>query len=703
MIKAFSKRDRVNPASQAYARCRFLTCLLWPALALLLTGSVLAGRAQAGRAGEPAGQNAPRTPVISSVSQALPAPSQVTGLVARHRSGQSFLTWHESDEPGAYYRLYRYQAPINAGNLAQAALLYEVPAGSSRFYANLYRNAAGLWQPRLSAHLTIEDGGPELSDGTGLLVWTLTPEDLALATAAYYAATTVSAEGVENRVDFASGNTYGPVEETVSDPTPVEAGVNLGLQGHAFIQYMDLRAWNPTFHAPNPANGYYGLDPADSAVKAALQYAYDYYIYTPSVAACGAAVPDRVPVVLALHAWGGNIYGLPSEPVPDWCVFQVVPVDQGETWYFGFARDHDYRLGSSLVAGDAIVNFTESRILRMVYDLLRDPNFGSRVDADRIYVYGHSMGASGALALALRYPNVFAAAYAGQPMTNYRLAGGWLGDVTPKWGAADLNLPVEIRGPGAWANHLQSANGTGVWDWQNHQATLRGGEYAEMALLGVEHSVDDLSVMWATEGAPFYAALDTMPRSWGGLVIDGPHQWDYFGGLPPDLARGSVTPFAPFANLQVRRGESVPGLARASANPPLTPTVPAGYNQTILWSSSWAPWDGPPVDTAARWQISLCAVAPDPPHAADCGTGQPVTVDIAPRRLQKFIIQAGASYRWQNRQVSDDALVASGIVTATATNSLIVPAFLVAPTGNRLILRPAGTRDYQVYLPVTNR
>jgi hypothetical protein len=703
MAKDFSKSAATSPAGQhMFAR----VCLRWRlriVLALLLTWTTPTYRVWAGAADALAGRTATRTALTSSRVQAATLPEQATELMAWHHSGQTFLTWHENNEPGERYRLYRYGAPIDANNLAQAALLYEVPTGSSRFYANLYRSAAGYWQPRLNAHLTIEDDGPALPDGMGLLVWTLHPEDLALATAGYYAVTTVSARGVENRAEFASGNTYGPVQETVDDPAPIEVRADMGPQGHAFIQYMDLRAWNPTFHAPNPGNAYYGLDPATPAVQDALQYAYDYYVFTPSAAACAGIIPERVPVALVLHVWGGNTYGVPSDPAPGWCGYKIVPVDQSETWYFGFARDHDYRLSGRPAAGDAIVNFTESRVLRMVYDLLHDPTYGSHVDADRVYVYGHSMGASGALALALRYPNVFAAAYAGQPMTNYRLAGGWLKDLTPKWGAVDLNLPVEIRGPGNWADHLLRADGSGVWDWQNHQSTLRGDGYAEMTLLGVEHSLDDPSILWATQGAPFYAALDTVPRPWGGLVTDGPHQWGNFRGLPPDLAQGGVAPNLPFANLQVRRGETVPGLAHASANLPLTPTVPAGYNQTILWSSSWLPWDGPPVDTVARWQISLCAVAAAPPRAAECGTGQPVTVDVAPRRLQKFAVQAGAAYRWQNRRLSDDVLVASGIVTATATNSLVVPAFLVTPAGNRLILRPAGAQDYQVYLPAAIR
>ena len=70
-----------------------------------------------------------------------------------------------------------------------------------------------------------------------------------------------------------------------------------------------------------------------------------------------------------------------------------------------------------------VENFTEQRILRMVKDLLADPVHGPEIDPDRVYVAGVSMGGSGTLSMASRYPTVFAAAYADLPMTNYATSG----------------------------------------------------------------------------------------------------------------------------------------------------------------------------------------------------------------------------------------------------------------------------------------
>jgi hypothetical protein len=144
--------------------------------------------------------------------------------------------------------------------------------------------SSGVWDERYVERFVIEEGAPPLAAGLGLLVWTLAPVDFegTQSGAGYYAVTTVT-EGIENRTEFGTGNTTGPIAEQVADPLPVEISVDaIDPGGHIFIQYMPLRDWNVTFHAPNPGNGFYGLEAAAPAVANALQYAYDYAVYAPS-------------------------------------------------------------------------------------------------------------------------------------------------------------------------------------------------------------------------------------------------------------------------------------------------------------------------------------------------------------------------------------------------------------------------------------
>ncbi len=622
-------------------------------------------------------------------ARALAAQPQPTGLQALHRSGQTFLTWQErGDLAGERYRVYRHSAAITAATRGAATLLAEVWEGSGRFFADRYNvGGSGTWRARYLDRFVITDLGPQLAPGTGLLVWTLASSDLdgASSGSGYYAVTTVSPAGGENVADFSAANAVGPIAEHVTDPLPVEAGVAGNAGGHVCVQSMDLALWNPTFHAPHAGNQFFGLDPAEPAVAHSLQYAYTYAVGEPDAGACGGAVPAVVPLVVNLHGWGGNAYGPALGPAAYYCAFELRPVDVSETWWFGFARALDYRAGQEPQPGDAVANFTEQRVVRMVYDLLRHPTLGPRIDRERIYVYGHSMGGSGALAFALRYPEIFAAAYASEPMTDYRTSGDgggidWRGDVTPKWGSPALNLPVALAGPGGWADHLASHNGAGVWDWQNHQANLVARAGDEMVPFGVAHGRADDVIEWPTQGRPAYAALDGSRRAWGGRVTDAGHSWQGYAGLPPTLAPdGSLVPFAGFG---ARLHETVPGLSGASGNPALPPADAGpelGYNQTIAWSASWDPWDGAPVDGEHEWRMSL--------RTTD---GSTQSVAVTPRRAQHFRPGAGAAVDWENRRVSDGAVVGSGSVVVDPSGLVTVAGVAVTAGGNRLSLRAAA-------------
>ena len=603
-----------------------------------------------------------------------PVPSQPTNCHAFHRSGQTFLTWTErADLAGEFYRVYRHTQPITAANLASATRLYEVWEGSADFHANRYDDSG--FQARYFDRLVITNQGGPLPAGTGLLVWTLATNDFAGGTtgSVYYAVTTVTAGGVENPNELLSGNTTGPLAEGVAEPLPVEAAATVGLRGHLYIQFMDLRQWNATFHAPRAGNGYYGRDPESPAVQHALAYAYDYVVFEPD---CGTG---PVPATLILHGWGGNNYRpITADPDPwGWCTYRVYPVDQSETWWFGFARTNDFRQNGEVTAGDTIVNYTEQRVLRMLRDLQRQPP-GVPLDPNRVFVYGHSMGGSGTLALALRYPNVFAAAYASEPMTDYATSGdgggvGWRGDVEPKWGARALNLPVQLDGPAGWADPLKHYNGTSVWVWQNHRFNLTNRLGDDAVPFGLGHGTNDLVIEWPTQARPAYGALDASRRCWGGVITEAEHSWLSFNGLPPTIAPNSS--LQPFAAFQAVRTETVPGLSRASGNLPSPPTQTGGYNQNLAWSASWEAWDGPPQDTPTLWQMSL--------RALDGGTH---TVDVTPRRAQQFHPAPGTKARWRNLRVSDGSEVQSGTVSADVFGLMTVTNLTVSPAGNRLRL-----------------
>lgn len=629
-------------------------------------------------------------------------------LTAFHRHGQTFLTWPEhTGLTGEIYRLYRSDAPITAENLRWASFLVQVGKDSAVAWGNYFQHS-DIYDPRLTGRFIFNNGSQALKPGTGALVWTLAAEDFGGGSAGTgYYAVTVTPRG-EPEI-FSDLYTTPPVEEEVGFPRPVEIsnspGIHPGAGGHFYLQYMDLRGWNATFHAPNNTNEFYGFDPQKIDAANALAYVYDYSVFEPTPELCGGEVPDPLPVMVFLHGWRNNRYATPQDYIYPYCAYGLYPVDQTQTWYFGFARDHDFRTNIPIQPGDVIENYTEQRVLRMVADLMRYPP-GPAVDPQRVYLFGHSMGGTGALAFAQRYPNVFAAVYSGQPVTDFYPGPGvdtnWPEDAMLKWGAPELNLPIHISAPNDWAAHLQKYNGAGVYDWQNLRSAFDSGGIIsrsgvkidrtgdEMAPFGVDHGTIDDAVRFPTQGQPVYPLLARSPRAWAGAIVEKPHAWSQFGWPLPNLAQQNNVPFW---NFQVIKDETVPGLSNLSGNDPNPPAGPTTYNQTILWSASWNAWDGAPVDNPDRWRMSFCAVEPG---SQKCGGSATRTVDITPRRLQRFIIVPGQVYRWENREVGGilgsalgtGRLVASGTVTAGENGLLTIPAVQVSPRGNRLEIQP---------------
>lgn len=598
------------------------------------------------------------------------------GLTAFHRDGQTFLTWDERDDiSGEAYRVHRSGTPIDPADLGGSTLLAEVGEGSARIWSERNLGPAG-WGWRYLERAVIEDGAEPLPPDRGLLVWTTDAQELGGAASgeAWYAVEIVDGAGITADVAVS-----GPVRETIADPRPIHVRHGAGGRSHLMLQFMDLSAWNPTFHAPHERNAWLGFEPGAPGVAAALAYAYTYVVAEPEPSICpGGVVPDRLPVLLDLHGWNGESYPADLGPSAWYCAVQIRPVDSSETWWFGFAADADYRRGETPASTGRIVNFTEQRILRMIHDLLRDPVLGPRIDPERLYVYGHSMGGTGTLALALRYPTVFAAAYASEPMTDMARSGDgggidWRPDVEWKWGRVGDDLPVELHAPGGWAATIERYAGSGVYSWQDHATNVLARRADESVPFGVAHGTLDDVVEWSTQGEPFYPQLSASSRSFGGAVRQADHTWLGFDGLPATLAPDDA--LVPFAGLRVVLGESMPAFSDDTTAAAWPPDGETDIAIGIAWSASWDPWDGPPVDSADAWAMSFRAV-----------DGRQHEVDITPRRLQRFRVEPGVSYAYEISAVWDGRVLLTGAITADADGLLTVESAPIDDSGVRLTI-----------------
>lgn len=566
-------------------------------------------------------------------------------LQAFHRSGQTFLTWTEDNSvSGEKYHVYRHNAPITSANLNQATKL-TTKWGPLDDNTSVHQFRAS--QTAVPTHFVINDLGAPLSDNQGLFVFTTQANQSGNW---YYAVTQVTNGTEDIQLTAGSNSLIASVQETFATAQPVLTVSVNGGKGRIYTQYMDYMNWNPTFQG----------------------YVYNYSVALPQNYDPG----ESWPLKLMPHAYGERFR---MEPVSeyDWPSIQLFPDDSGgtsariNTWWYGFSADHNYLQNGTIPVAGKIENFTEQRILKAIDEVLA--NF--TVDPMKIHSEGHSMGASGSLALGMRYGNVFSAIYGSEPMTNYATSPSFQTNLPVLWGAQSANLPIVNRG--FHASHLSQYNGMGVYDWMNHQEQLYARRGEEMAFLMIGHGKADDVIDWATQGRPIIAALNS---SRAGFSSEQRDAWDHnwmgydFALNPMFSTAGGLSEFVYPRNL------SFVAVSDASGSGPLVPATTGTdiYNLSILWSVPWSSFHSGIVDVPGRYEVSLKS------------TTVSQTASITPRRLQEFHVSPGQTVAWSNTNNTSGQVIQSGTVTADSAGLVTIPLVEIGTgAGNRLILTSA--------------
>lgn len=590
----------------------------------------------------------PASGAVAAADAAAPS-----AVAARFSAGQTFVTWTEDAAvAGEGYHVYRARTPITTANLDSATRLTTRwgPLGddTSRHYL------AGENTP---ANFVITDLGAPLTDDTGLFVNTVHDGE---AGPAYYAVTRVLG-GVEDRTITPGRNaTASPTAEVVATPRPVLVSSENGGLGRVYTHFMDYAAWNPTKQG----------------------YAYTYAVglprgYDPQVA---------YPIKVELHAYNGRYRALP-EAEYEWPAIHVLPDDPalgsreslnaGHTWWFGFSADNDYRT-SAVPSSGAVANFTEYRVLKAIDEVAAM----FRTNPARTHAFGHSMGASGAFSLGLRYGNVFSAIYASQPITDYPHSPIFTEEWEELWGSRAANLPVVLLGDHAAPLRRFGSGGTeptGVWDWQNHQAQVQRLAPLGPAYVMFGHGKDDDIIDWPTQGRPVVRALTDAAVPFSAIMRDDQdHSWMGFDGANHDMvSRG----YGDLGDFILDRGP-LPAFGSSSGSGPLDPTNTGTqyYHVDLSWATADNARGPAPVDAADRFEMTLMST-----------TGAAQVADVTPRR-SALVVAAASSWTWIATNQRTGAQLAGGTVTASQAGTVTVPGVpILVDAGTRLVLAPAGT------------
>ena len=580
----------------------------------------------------------------------LPAPTTPTpepsspGIVtsdisAFHRSGQTFITWAENNAFD-HYHVYRHVEPISMDNLGQATRLTNrwgpIDSDSSRHV---------IARDDVPQYFVIQDFAGPLTDTTALFVNTTQPGQ---GGDAWYAITRVEAG---NEVSEIYAN-VGPIAEGTARPRPVQVrSINSG-KGRLYTQFMDYTNWNPTH------SGY--------AYNFAVSLPFDFNPSTPYA------------LQIQLHAYGEN-HAFPQATEFNQPFIQVHPHDPRgfgrnilPSWWYGYSDTYDYR-GNSGGTPDSgsVVNYTEQRVMDAVRFVLDDS--GLNIDKKRVYASGHSMGASGALALGIRYGNLISGVYASEPMTNYATDTVFKSETEQLWGRESAGLGTVHRG--SYAGPIQRYNGTNVWNWMNHPAQIRNRQGDDMAYLITDFGKQDTVIQWSTQGKPIWQAFNEGRAGFAGITFGSlGHSWLGFAGVVDNLSPLFGMGFGQNAPWRYPLDMSYVSISYASGSGGVPPSDFGDdqYNQSILWSTPWFNFHQPIEDSFNRYAISLRSTVADQ------------TADITPKRTQSFNPAPGTNCSWQANSVDSGAQFSAG--------SLVVDGAGLAVARSVPILSGAGIR-----------
>ncbi len=593
--------------------------------------------------------------------------AQVTNLRAWHVEGQTFLSWREVDShvtessisvkdlkaikrnisknKKLFYRLYRSENPILS--LAGLKPIADAPplTGWNADYYGIYPKP----QHQSSRYIVKKGEGPVDSE-TGIYVHHPADEGKV-----FYAVTAVR-DGKENSALSEANSLKRPVEETTGQGVPVLQRIEKP-QSFSYIKGATLHYYVRWEGPPN------------CAIESKP---FDYLVAIPPKPASPA------PVGIHLHCWGGSLNGgygwwYNAEKGAFLVASNQIPYD----WWTGYHENYWSGLGKGKSAWQSGVvrPYTQRRLLSFV-DWMATK---WKVDKNRSFVAGSSMGGSGAPMFAIRNPDRIAWALSWVGVHNPAKTPQFKGSYERVFGKSEYRVRHE--------------SGETVWDFYNDAWYLRKHPEKETPFITFSNGKNDGAIGWP-QAIEFLNALQETRRPH--LFVWGMSGHGQRARMPMD-GRERIMP------IDIRVDQSLPAFTRCSLDDsPGTATRKSGeqiekekkeiaeYNKTNRRKKSLDVFDGKSsgqvnahlywktddaVDEENSWEMSVGLFRAAP--ADEC------TVSITPRRCQDFKPKCGEKFSWKNLDANGKA-EQSGEVTADQWGLITLEQVKVRKTGNRI-------------------
>jgi hypothetical protein len=567
---------------------------------------------------------------------------RVRNLAARHAAGQTVLTWTEpgpappetstvaafrttaaqAAEGAVRYRIYRSAEPFGPGTAAKAELVDEIGPLSGwnpEFFGTSPRENATV--PRY----VVDEGKGPVAPGTAVYA-----HNPAKAGKAHYFVS-VAVNGEEDLGAVEAGNALAePVAEEVGPGLPVLQRVERPPSFN-YVERPELHyfvRWEAPPRANRPSRP------------------FDYLVGVPRKRV------EPAPAGLHLHCWGGNLesgYGwwYQAEQGALLVSTNQIPYD----WWTGYHEfDGTWRPWREGMVRD----YTQSRVVAF----LDWAGTRWRIDPNRVFTAGSSMGGSGSPSLGIRRADRVA------------WVVSWVGVHTPARTPQFRGSYERVYGELDWMLPFMDGK-TPAFEHFDDAGWLRRNPGADVPLVCFSNGKNDGGIGWA-QARDFWKALQETRR---------PHVfvWGQAGHGQRAMLPGPA-PGERELGLDVRLDRTLPAFTNGSldgkpGNGDPADGDPEGQsNLHLVWDTS----DGAIVDEERRWSLVL--------HVNRKATAEEGTADVTPRRCSKFRPAPGTKVAWKNVSVAGDREFQSGEATVDAAGLVTAPQVRIRRAGSRLIL-----------------
>ncbi|MBF0258914.1 MAG: right-handed parallel beta-helix repeat-containing protein, partial [Desulfamplus sp.] len=625
-------------------------------------------------------QDATSPEVAITVENEDLAQAQPSNIGMLHRAGQTFIVFDEivqivdrasifydelytlvkSYPRNIQYRIYRSQEPITSQNITAL-----VPVGTvnslSGWNLELYgTGTSSKHQPAMryviaegSSAITPLTNPPNptaTSATTGPINHAGTPLDLdqglfvyspSVGGASWYAVTSV-VDGVENRTVTDGVNTAYISGESVGQGEPVLQRIEFD-NSFQYIANVELYIYTRWEAPPNCS---------------VMGKPYDYLVGRPQNMASPA------PVGIHMHCWGGDLYGGYGwwNDAEDGALIlssNQFPYD----WWTGYHeklytfKGQSYTWGQSLYQSGVVKPYTTNRLVSFLDWMQESGNWN--IDRSRTFTAGSSMGGSGSLMMAIRYPELIS------------WSRSWVGVHVPEKSPNFKSSYQIVYGKpeyGVLFKKDDSDPGTPVWDYYNDAWYLKNHVDKSIGFLSFSNGKNDGAIGWE-QAVDFINALQETRQPH--LFIWGQSGHSQRTVFPKNGSERHM-------EIDIKLNQSLPAFTRCSldnnyGNGQSSDGDASGQvNRYLYWQTHDL------IETASTWQISVALMNTAPADAC--------LVDITPRRLQSLSLAPGQVINFTNTDNTTAAVVGSGQVIADKYGLITIEQTKVSKGGNRITI-----------------